>query len=173
MSASSLTITQEAPSDAPILSRLSAEAFGPGRFARTAYRVREGVPPVAGLCLTGKHDGSVVGGVRFTSIAIGDEDKALLLGPLVVDPTHTGNGYGGALMREGLARAKAKGYRLIVLVGDEPYYGRFGFVRTPPGQIRMPGPVDPNRLLALELVPGALASAKGLMEARAKAASQS
>lgn len=173
MSAPSLTITQEAPSDAPILSRLAANAFGPGRFARTAYRVREGVPPVAGLCLTGKHDGAVVGGVRFTCVSIGEEDKALLLGPLVIDPNHTGNGYGGTLMREGLARAKAKGYRLVVLVGDEPYYGRFGFVRTPPGQIRMPGPVDPNRLLALELVPGALAAARGLMEAQPEGTPQS
>lgn len=173
MSAPNLTITQEAPSDAPILSRLAAQAFGPGRFARTAYRVREGVPPVAGLCLTGSLGGSVVGGVRFTCISIGEEDKALLLGPLVVDPTYTGNGYGGTLMREGLTRAKAEGYRLVVLVGDEPYYGRFGFVCTQPGQIRMPGPVDPNRLLALELVPGALATARGLMEARAEAASRS
>jgi predicted N-acetyltransferase YhbS len=72
-----------------------------------------------------------------------------------------------ALLRDGRARARAAGYRLVVLVGDMPYYGRFGFNPVPPGQIRLPGPVDPNRLLALELVPGALANASGLMEARA------
>jgi predicted N-acetyltransferase YhbS len=99
-------------------------------------------------------------------VRIGGEDKALLLGPLVVDPVHKGNGFGVALVREGLARAAAAGYRLVVLVGDEPYYGRFGFAPVPPGQIRMPGPVDPNRLLALEFVPGALASVSGLMEGR-------
>jgi predicted N-acetyltransferase YhbS len=166
MCSSNLRIAQEAASDASFLSRLSAEAFGPGRFARSAYRVREGVAPVAGLSLTARLDGRIVGGVRFTRVRIGGEDKALLLGPLVVDPVHKGNGFGVALVREGLARASAAGYRLVVLVGDMPYYGRFGFKPVPPGQIRMPGPVDPNRLLALELVPGALASASGLMEAR-------
>lgn len=167
MSSSQLRITQEAPSDASDLSRLSADAFGPGRFARTAYRVREGVPPVGALSLTASLDGRVVGGVRFTAVRIGMEDKALLLGPLVVDPVHKGNGFGVALVREGLTRARKAGYRLVVLVGDMPYYGRFGFNPAPPGQIRLPGPVDPNRLLALELVPGALANASGLMEARA------
>lgn len=167
MSSSNLQISQEAENDASHLSKLSAEAFGPGRFARSAYRVREGVPPVAGLCLTASLDGRVVGGVRFTRVMIGGENKALLLGPLVIDPAHIGNGFGAALMREGLARASAAGFRLVVLVGDMPYYGRFGFIPVPPGQIRLPGPVDPARLLALELVPGALASASGMMEARA------
>jgi predicted N-acetyltransferase YhbS len=165
MSSANLQISQEAAGDASILSRLSAEAFGPGRFARTAYRVREGVAPVAGLSLAASLDGRIVGGVRFTAVAIGREDKALLLGPLVVDPVHKGNGFGVALVREGLARARAAGFRLVVLVGDMQYYGRFGFNPVPSGQIRLPGPVDPNRLLALELVPGALANATGLMEA--------
>lgn len=167
MSSLHLQIEQEAEGDASVLSRLSAEAFGPGRFARSAYRVREGVAPVAGLCLTANLDGRIVGGVRFTAVTVGNEDKTLLLGPLVVDPRHKGKGFGVALVREGLARARAAGYRLVVLVGDMPYYGRFGFNPVPPGQIRLPGPVDPNRLLALQLVPGALANAAGLMEARA------
>lgn len=166
MSSANLQISEEAPSDASHLSKLSAEAFGPGRFARSAYRVREGIAPVKGLCLTASLDGRVVGGVRFTRVRIGSEDKALLLGPLVIDPAHTGSGFGAAIMREGLARASVAGYRLVVLVGDEPYYGRFGFTPVPPGQIKLPGPVDPKRLLALEIVPGALASASGLMEAR-------
>ena len=167
MHSSSFEIRNEAVGDEPALSELSAEAFGPGRFARTAYRVREGIPPVPGLSLTGWLDGMLVGGIRFTALTIGGEGKALLLGPLVVHPAHKGNGYGRALAEEGIARARAQGFRLIVLVGDMPYYGRFGFVPVPPGQIRLPGPVDPARLLALELVAGALGNAAGLVQAKA------
>jgi predicted N-acetyltransferase YhbS len=165
MHSSSFQIRNESASDAPALAELSAEAFGPGRFARSAYRVREGVAPVAGLSLTGWLDGRLVGGIRFTAVSIGEEGQALLLGPLVVDPAHKGNGYGKALVREGLARAVAQGFRFVVLVGDMPYYGRFGFAPVPRGQMALPGPVDPARLLALELVPGALVGAAGLMQA--------
>jgi predicted N-acetyltransferase YhbS len=162
-----LDIRLETKDDEPALSRLSAEAFGPGRFARTAYRLREGVPPVASLCLVGWLDDRIVGGVRFTVISIGQEEKALLLGPLVVDPTEKGRGYGRALVEEGLERAKAQGFALVLLVGDLPYYSRFGFVAAPLGQITLPGPVDPTRLLALELAPGSLAGAKGQAKAHA------
>ena len=167
MHSSSFEIRNEVVGDEAALSELSAEAFGPGRFARTAYRVREGVPPVAALSLTGWLDGRLVGGIRFTALTIGGERKALLLGPLVVHPAYKGNGYGKALAGEGIARARAQGFRLVVLVGDMPYYGRFGFVTVPRGQIVLPGPVDPARLLALELVPGALANAAGLVQAKA------
>lgn len=158
---SNFEIRPETDGEAAILSQLSAEAFGPGRFARSAYRVREGIPPVAKLSLVGWRDGRVVGGIRFTAIRIGEENDALLLGPLVVDPAEAGKGFGRALVEEGLARAKQEGFALVLLVGDMPYYGRFGFAPVRPGQIAMPGPVDPARLLALELVPGALARAQG------------
>ena len=161
MSSSSFAIRLETDGDAFVLSELSAQAFGPGRFARSAYRVREGVPPVQALSLCAVLDARLVGGIRFTSIRIGDGEGALLLGPLVVDPAEKGKGYGKALVEEGLARAKAEGFRLVLLVGDMPYYGRFGFQPVPPGRITLPGPVDPARLLALELVPGALAGATG------------
>jgi predicted N-acetyltransferase YhbS len=156
-------IRLEQESDASALSVLSAQAFGPGRFARTAYRVREGVSPVASLALTGWLDGRLIAGIRFTSIDIGVAGNALLLGPLVVDPAHKGKGYGKALVGEGLARAKGQGFGLVLLVGDMPYYGRLGFVAVPPGQITLPGPVDPARLLANELQPGVLAGATGLV----------
>ena len=165
MPSASFQIRNESESDASALAELSAEAFGPGRFARSAYRVREGVAPVAALSLTGWRDGRLVGGIRFTAVSIGEESHALLLGPLVVDPAHKGNGYGKALVAEGLDRARAQGFRLVVLVGDMPYYGRFGFVPVPRGQIALPGPVDPARLLALELVPDALKGAAGTMHA--------
>lgn len=164
----SFQIRLETDGDAEILSQLSAEAFGPGRFARSAYRVREGVPPVASLCLAGWRDGRLVGGIRFTAISIGEEKDAALLGPLVVDPAEKGKGFGRALVEEGLARAKAEGFALVLLVGDMPYYGRFGFSPVRPGQITLPGPVDPARLLALELVPGARARATGQVKGYAR-----
>jgi len=166
MQPSSFEIRHEQLSDASTLSALSAEALGPGRFARAAYRVREGVAPVDFLSLAGWLDGRLVAGIRFTAVRIGEEDRALLLGPLAVDPAYKGKGYGKALVSEGLARARAQDFRLVILVGDMPYYGRFGFQPIPPGQITLPGPVDPARLLAVELVPGALDGAKGPMQAK-------
>jgi predicted N-acetyltransferase YhbS len=161
MSSASFEIRLETGGDTPILSELSAQAFGPGRFARSAYRVREGIPPVEALCLCGQLNGKLIGGIRFTAIRIGEEEGAALLGPLVVDPAEKGKGFGRALVEEGLVRAKAQGFALVILVGDMPYYARFGFKPVPPGQIVLPGPVDPERLLALELVPGALARMRG------------
>jgi predicted N-acetyltransferase YhbS len=163
MSSASFEIRLETDGDAQILSELSAHAFGPGRFTRSAYRVREGVPPVKGLSLCGQVNGKVVGGIRFTAIRIGEMESAALLGPLVVDPAEKGNGYGKALVEEGLTRARANGFSLVLLVGDMPYYARFGFQPVPPGRIVLPGPVDPARLLALELTPGALGGARGMV----------
>jgi predicted N-acetyltransferase YhbS len=168
MSSTKFEIRLETDGDAAILSELSAQAFGPGRFTRSAYRVREGVPPVTRLCLCGQLNGRVVGGVRFTAIRVGETEGAALLGPLVVDPAEKGRGYGRALVEEGLARARAEGFSLVLLVGDMAYYARFGFQPVPPGQILLPGPVDPARLLALELAPGSLAGAKGLVNGYAR-----
>jgi predicted N-acetyltransferase YhbS len=168
MSSSSFAIRPETDGDACILSELSAQAFGPGRFARSAYRVREGVPPVRALSLCAVVDERLVGGIRFTAIRIGGGEGGLLLGPLVVDPAAAGKGFGRALVEAGLARARAEGFRLVLLVGDMPYYGRFGFQPVPPGQITLPGPVDPARLLALELVPGALKAAAGQVKGHAR-----
>lgn len=158
----------ETAADAPALSQLSAQAFGPGRFSRSAYRVREGVPPVPALSLTGWLDGRLVGGVRFTAVRIGEHEGAALLGPLLVDPQVKGKGYGKALVAEGLIRARAEGFGAVLLVGDMPYYGRFGFANVPPGQIVLPGPVDPARLLVAELVPGALQGVAGQVKAHAR-----
>jgi predicted N-acetyltransferase YhbS len=104
--------------------------------------------------------------VRFTSISVGGTGGALLLGPLAVDPEFAGQGYGRALIAEALDEAKATGVRLVVLVGDEPYYGRFGFRPVPLGQITLPGPVDPRRVLAAELSEGAMASYRGVVTAK-------
>jgi len=154
-----------APADLPIIAELHARVFGPGRFARTAYRVREGAPPLSRYCRAAFLDNRMIAAVRFTEIAIGGAGRALPLGPLAVDPEFAGKGFGRQLIAEALDAAKADGIRLVVLVGDEPYYGRFGFRPVPPGLITLPGPVDARRLLAAELEPGAHAGYRGVVTA--------
>ncbi len=149
--------------DFPAVSRLHAKVFGPGRFTRTAYRVREGGAPVSPFCRVALLGDRLIAAVRFTPITIGGANGALLLGPLAVDPDFAGQGFGKLLIAEAIETAKVAGVKLIVLVGDEPYYGRFGFAPVPPGQIVLPGPVDPLRLLAAELQPGVLPAYKGLI----------
>lgn len=153
------------PADLPDVLALHARTFGPGRFARSAYRVREGTPPISRFCLQAKVAGDLVAAIRFTEVTVGGKPGVLLLGPLAVEARYAGLGYGKRLIADGLEKAKAAGIAVVLLVGDEPYYGRFGFKRLPPGRIRLPGPVDPARMLAAELREGALAEYSGLIEA--------
>ena len=153
------------PDDVAAIRDLHARAFGPGRFTRTAYRIREGTgdfSPFCRVCLIG---GRLVAAVRFTPIVIGGKSGALLLGPLAVDPAFANQGHGRGLVAKALEEAGAAGIALVVLVGDEPYYGKLGFRRMPWGQITLPGPVDPSRLLAAELAPGALERYAGVIAA--------
>jgi len=156
------------PADLPAITALHADVFGPGRFARTAYRVREGRPagehPLSPYCRLAMVGERIVAAVHLTEITIGGKGGALLLGPLVVASDVTGQGFGRALVGEALEAAKAGGASLVILVGDEPYYGRFGFKPVPPGQITLPGPVNSARILAAELEAGALADYQGLVE---------
>ncbi len=140
-------------------------AFGLARYAKTSYRLREGSTAIDGLSLVTREPGfGLTGAVSFWPLKIGEAGTdALLLGPLAVHPQRQNIGIGRALMRDGLGKAKALGHRLVILVGDEPYYARVGFKRVPLGQIELPGPVDPDRLLYLELAEGALTLAKGLV----------
>jgi predicted N-acetyltransferase YhbS len=154
------------PADLAQVSDLNARVFGPGRFTRTAYRVREGAPRMSRYCRVALLGPRMIAAVRFTHVAIGETEGALLLGPLAVDPEFAGKGHGRQLVGEALELARADGIGLVVLVGDEPYYARFGFHPVPPGQIVLPGPVDPIRLLAAELTPGALPSFRGLIVAK-------
>jgi predicted N-acetyltransferase YhbS len=151
--------------DLPRISALHAEVFGPGRFTRTAYRVREGRPvsasPISRFCRLALLGDRLVAALRLTEITIGGKGDALLLGPLAVAADVAGQGFGQALVAEALDAARAAGIRLVVLVGDEPYYGRFGFKPVPPGQIKLPGPVNPARILAAELTAEALALYQG------------
>lgn len=154
-----------APADLAAIQALHATVFGPGRFARTAYRVREGRGLMSPFCRAAFDGERMIAALRMTEIRIGDQTGALLLGPLAVDTQYAGKGHGRRLVAEVTEDARARGQSLIVLVGDEPYYGRFGFKRTPPGQIEFPGPVNPARILAAELDDGALARYRGLVTA--------
>jgi predicted N-acetyltransferase YhbS len=162
MSDLSLTIRPETPDDADAIERLHERTFGPGRYAKTAYRIREDGPHAPALSFTARIGTLLVGSVRLTPVRIG-ETPALLLGPLTVEPPFREHGIGRALIARALADAHAQGHRLVVLVGDEPYYGRAGFKRVPKGRAVMPGPVDPERLLVAELVPGAFDGVSGLI----------
>lgn len=158
-----LLIRTQQPADLSALSKFHEDAFGPGRFSRTAYRVREGciTEPDLNLCIT---DGpQMIGAIQFTPVTIGGEGDALLLGPLVIAEARKNQGWGLKLMLEGMSRGAHLGYRFVILVGDPPYYARAGFSRMPDGQIEMPGPVDPARLLYVELAAGVLARYRGMV----------
>ncbi len=155
-----LTILPETPADADIIERLHERTFGPGRYARTAFRIREGAGHRLDLSFAARIGTLLVGSVRLTPIRVG-ESRALLLGPLTVEPPFRRRGIGLALMQRALLEAKQEGHRLVVLVGDESYYTKAGFRRIPKGQARMPGPVDPARLLVAELAEGAFAGVSG------------
>jgi len=156
----SLTLTPLTPADLAAIEKLDERAFGPGRFARTAYRLREGVEPDPQLSFVAHVGTLLVGANRMTPITCGGE-PALLLGPLTVDPPFRSRGIGEALMQKSMEAARAAGHKLVILVGDEPYYKRIGFKRVPMGRLSLPGPVDPARLLYCELVEGAFEGVSG------------
>lgn len=155
-----LTILPEAPGDAQLIERLHERTFGPGRFALSAYRLREHVDHICALSFTARIGTLLVGSVRQLPVTIG-ETPALLLGPLTVEPPFRSRGVGRLLLDRAIADARSQGHRLIVLVGDEPYYSRVGFKKIPKGRVTMPGPVDAGRLLVLELADGAFEGVSG------------
>jgi predicted N-acetyltransferase YhbS len=156
----SLSILPETKDDAAAIERLHERTFGPGRYAKTAYRLREQVRHGFEVSFTARIGTLLVGSVRLSPVRIGDT-KALLLGPLTVEPAFRERGVGQALIERALNEARAKGHKLVILVGDEPYYGKSGFKRIPPGRAIMPGPVDPARLLVAELVDSAFEGVSG------------
>ncbi len=166
MSTLSFVIRPESPLDEDAIERLHDRAFGPGRYARTAFRLREGGGAATPeFCFSALVGTLLVGSIRLSPVMAGAA-PALILGPLTVDPSFENVGIGSALMRRALESATSGGETLVLLVGDEPYYRRFGFARVPDGQLALPGPVNPARFLAAELAPGALAGAKGMVRPR-------
>jgi predicted N-acetyltransferase YhbS len=156
----SLTILPETKADASAIARLHERTFGPGRYAKTAYRLREEVAHSLQLSFTARIGTLLVGSLRLSPVRVG-ETKALLLGPLTVEPPFRERGVGQGLIERALAEARASGHRLVILVGDESYYGKCGFKRIPVGRAIMPGPVDPDRLLVAELTDGAFEGVSG------------
>lgn len=133
--------------------------FAPGREALSSYRLRDGVPPVKGLSLVARDEGGILAGaIRFWPVIVGGAG-ALLLGPIAVHPTHQGEGLGGYLILDSLDRATEKGWHRVMLVGDAPYYGRFGFERLE--GVEMPPPTNPERVLGIALQAGAWKGVRG------------
>lgn len=152
----------ETAADTPEIEALLDLCFVPGRTALSSYRLRDGVAPVAGLCLMMRNEyGVPVGAIRYWPVRVGGQ-PALLLGPVAVHPTTQGEGLGAVLMRESLERAVQQGWQRVMLVGDLPYYARFGFFRLQ--GVEMPPPTNPDRVLGLELVAGAWQGVVGPVE---------
>jgi predicted N-acetyltransferase YhbS len=145
-----LRLAQETSEDWWEVEALYDLCFAPGREALSSYRLRDGNDPVAGLSLVARDDGIVIGAIRYWPVCVGGA-AALLLGPVAVHPTHQGEGLGALLIEESLARAT--GWDRVMLVGDEPYYGKFGFHRL--ADVEMPPPTNPERVLGRALSPGA------------------
>lgn len=159
-------ILDEAPVDAGVREALLDRAFGAGRFTKTCERLREGRLPARGLALKAVDaDGRMIGTLRFWHVAVGADRPALMLGPLAVERDAREDGVGAALMREGLSRAAELGHEAVILVGDAPYYERFGFQADATEGLAMPGPVERERFLGLELEDGALRNASGEVQA--------
>ncbi|WP_460450877.1 GNAT family N-acetyltransferase [Alsobacter sp. SYSU BS001988] len=156
-----LTIRPETPADVDAREELLDAAFGPARHAKTCERLREGRLPA--LALAAHRGGRLVGTVRLWNVSAGPGRSALMLGPLAVDPGARSEGLGGKLMRAALSLSAAAGRGAVLLVGDAPYYERFGFSAALTQGLWLPGPVERERFLGLELVPGALTGARGLV----------
>ena len=161
---SGVSLRDERAGDVAARERLLDDSFGPSRFEKTCERLREGRLAARGLALVAVEGEAIVGTLRFWHVDAGGA-PALLLGPLAVAQSHRELGLGGALMRMGLDRAAALGHEAVILVGDEPYYSRFGFARPPMQGLDLPGWYDPARFLGLELAAGALSHATGMVVA--------
>ena len=158
-----IDIVPPGPTDGPTVEALLDRAFGPERLAKTSYRYRIG-PPVPGLQRIAREDGRLVGSISFWRIRTSatPERRIVLLGPLAVEPGLGGRGIGSALVEEGLARAADAGHEAAFLVGDEPYYARFGFSADAARSVRMPDE-NPARVLGRALMPGGLEGVAGVL----------
>ncbi|SUZ31058.1 hypothetical protein ROE7235_00790 [Roseibaca ekhonensis] len=165
-----MQLSTETPADWWEVEALYDLCFAPGREALSSYRLRDGVSPVAELCLLLRDDSGVAAAIRFWPVRVG-RARVLLLGPIAVHPTHQSEGLGGWLIREAVERARALGWARVLLVGDAPYYGRFGF--KPLADVSMPPPTNPERVLGLALLPGAWDGVAGRVQKAEVIAGQS
>ncbi|CAM5366697.1 hypothetical protein MAUB1S_06292 [Mycolicibacterium aubagnense] len=169
-----ILITAETAADIGAREALLDRAMGAGRKRKSSEKLRRGRRPSEGLAFVARNEGgAVVGTVRLWDVRLGDHGAAaLLLGPLAVDPTAKSAGIGSALMHHAVAEAGRLGHRVILLVGDAPYYARFGFSAEKTGRLAMPGPYERDRFLALELVSGGLDGARGTLKASGRKAGE-
>ncbi|MFM2045223.1 MAG: hypothetical protein RLY86_3799 [Pseudomonadota bacterium] len=163
-----MIITHELPAHAGAIEALLDSSFGPKRHTKTVYKLRRGVPHLPDLSFVAMADDGqggqrLVATIRYWPVMIGGSVAAIMLGPIAVDPAWRSEGLGGKLIRHSLAAAKVLGHRICVLVGDAPYYVRFGFRRDLATGLSLPGPVDPDRFQALELVEGAMTGLTGMV----------
>ncbi|MDE3078679.1 MAG: N-acetyltransferase [Paracoccaceae bacterium] len=154
-------LDEESPADLWEVEALYDLCFAPGRTALSSYRLRDGVAPVRELCLTLREDGVLAAAIRFWPVRVGGK-PVLLLGPVAVHPTRQGEGLGGYLIHESLAEARRLGWERVMLVGDAPYYSRFGFRKL--ADVVMPPPTNPDRVLGFELVTGGWKGVAGEVE---------
>jgi predicted N-acetyltransferase YhbS len=160
--AAPFAIRAEQASDVVVREALLDASFGENRSLRTCQRLRDGRAPAEGLAFSAMADGRLVGTLRLWHVSAGGT-RALMLGPLAVDSTSRTLGVGTALMDHALAAATARGHRAVILLGDAPYYARFGFSVLKTAELSLPGPFERDRLLALELHEGALDGARGMI----------
>ena len=163
-----VTIRREKSSDAAAREALLDLAYGPIRFEKPSERLRAGRAPARGLSFVAAEDGRVIGTVRLWEVTAGPDCAALLLGPLAVDPAQRRRGIGSALMRHAMRAAARRGHRAVLLAGDAPYYGRFGFSAERTAGLWLPGLADRSRLLGRELAAGALDGVRGAIRASKK-----
>ncbi len=155
------TLAQETPEDWWEVEALYDTVFAPGRGALSSYRLREDVAPIGALCRVARDGDGILGGaIRYWPVKVGPVD-ALLLGPVAVHPTAQGEGLGAALIRDTLARAADLDFARVLLVGDAPYYSRFGFIRL--DGVEMPPPTNPDRVLGVALKHGAWQDVTGVV----------
>ena len=160
-----ITLRHERTADIAAREALLDASFGDARYTKTSERLREDRLPADGLSFVATEDGEVIGTVRLWHVTAGPSCPALLLGPLAVDPTRRNRGIGTKLMQRALCEARRRGHRAVLMVGDAPYYGRFGFSVEQTSALWLPGPYERHRLLARELAPGAMAVARGMISA--------
>lgn len=162
IAATPFAIRAERGSDIAAREALLDVCFGASRQARTCQRLRDGRLPAEGLAFSVVHQGRLVGTIRLWHVDAGGQ-AALMLGPLAVDPSCRALGIGAALMDHAIAAAKARGHGAVILLGDAPYYARFGFSAGKMPRLSLPGPFERDRLLGLELRSGALDGASGII----------
>jgi len=167
-----ISIRKERPPDVAAREALLDEAFGEYRWRKSSQRLRDGRQPAAGLAFVATDGKRVVATARLWTIMCGAGRSALFLGPVAVAADCRNRGIGTALVEHAINTARRLGHRAIILVGDAPYYGRFGFSAGKAAALRMPGPFERQRLLALELIPDALKGARGLLRASTQPLSQ-